>query len=61
MNNRKIHILLLALISFLNTFSQQAAYHDAMIEEKETGGQFPFVIGLIIVVAIIYFSTKSDN
>ena len=61
MNNRKIHILLLALISFLNTFSQQGAYHDAMIEEKETGGQFPFVIGLIIVVAIIYFSTKSDN
>lgn len=61
MKNRKIHFSLLTLISSLHTFSQQGAYHDSMIEEKESGGQFPFIIGLIVVIAIIYFSTKSDN
>ncbi|QQY81856.1 hypothetical protein JJL45_13150 [Tamlana sp. s12] len=49
------------MISSLHTFSQQGAYHDAMIEEKKSGGQFPFIIGLIVVITIIYFSAQSDN
>tara|TARA_R110002096_G_scaffold373980_2_gene567539 strand:- start:24 stop:212 length:189 start_codon:yes stop_codon:yes gene_type:complete len=61
MKNRKIQVLALFMISSFYTFAQQGAYHDAMIEDKESGGQFPWFIGLIIIVGAIYFATKEKQ
>ncbi|GAA4932888.1 hypothetical protein GCM10023314_01610 [Algibacter agarivorans] len=60
MLTRKIYTVLVLIISSLDAFSQQGAYHDAMMEEQESGGQFGFITGLIVIIALIYFATKSD-
>jgi len=56
MQSKKINTLLLLMILSCHTYAQQGAYHDAMIEEKESGGQFGFFIGLIIILAVIYMA-----
>lgn len=61
MRIRKIYVSALLMIWSFYTYAQQGAYHDAMIEEKESGGQFPWFIGLIIIVGAIYFATREKQ
>lgn len=60
MKTKSKYILSLITLSVFYTYSQQGAYHDAMMEEQESGGQFGFIVGLIIVVGLIHLATKSD-
>lgn len=61
MKIRKTHVLALFMISSIYCYAQQGAYHDAMIEDRESGGQFPWFIGLIIIVGAIYFATREKQ
>ena len=60
MKTKSKYILPLIILSVFNTYSQQGAYHDAMMEEQGSGGQFGFITGLIVIVAVVYLATKSD-
>lgn len=57
----KIQVFAIFMISSIFTYAQQGAYHDAMIEDKESGGQFPWFIGLIIIIGAIYYTTKEKQ
>jgi len=61
MQSKKIKALIFLILSSFYTYSQQGAYHDAMIEENESGGQFPFFIGLIIILVVIYMATNEKQ
>jgi len=59
---KKISATLILLLVSVMTFAQgQGAYHDAMQEEKSGSGGGSVFLGIIIIIAILYFTQDKNK
>lgn len=54
---KKASAILILLFVSSTTFAQgQGAYHDAMGEEKSGSGSGSVILGIIVIIAILFFT-----